>query len=108
MISVDEARARILADLCPTLAEIVALAEAWNRVTAAPVIARLTQPPADVSAMDGYALRATDGTIAATLSVIGAAPASHPLDCSVGLGQTVRLFTSSIEGNLLQHFPPRS
>ena len=64
MISVDEARARILADLRPTPAEIVALAEAWNRVTAAPVIARLTQPPADVSAMDGYALRAADGTLA--------------------------------------------
>ena len=96
MISVDEARARILADLRPTPAEIVALAEAWNRVTAAPVVARLTQPPADVSAMDGYALRAADGTLHATLSVIGAAPAGHPFAGSVGPGQTVRLFTGSI------------
>ena len=47
--------------LRPTPAEVVALAEAWNRVTAAGVAARLTQPPADVSAMDGYALRAADG-----------------------------------------------
>ena len=96
MISVDEARARILADLRPTPAEIVALAEAWNRVTAAPVIARLTQPPADVSAMDGYALRAADGTLDATLRVIGAAPAGHPFDGDVGPGQTVRLFTGSV------------
>ncbi len=96
MISVDEARARILADLRPTPAEIVALAEAWNRVTAAPVVARLTQPPADVSAMDGYALRAADGTLGARLSVVGAAPAGHPFDGSVGPGQTVRLFTGSI------------
>ena len=96
MISVDEARARILAGLRPTPAEIVALAEAWNRVTAAPVIARLTQPPADVSAMDGYALRAADGTLHATLTVIGAAPAGHPFEGSVGPGQTVRLFTGSV------------
>ena len=33
MISVDQARDRILADLKPTPAEIVALANAWNRVT---------------------------------------------------------------------------
>ena len=96
MISVEEARDRILAALRPSPAEIVALAEAWNRVTAAPVLARLTQPPADVSAMDGYALRAADGTLGATLRVIGAAPAGHPFDGSVGPGQAVRLFTGSV------------
>src|SRR5580692_6116124 len=96
MISVDEARRRILAALSPTPAEIVALAEAWNRVAAAPVVARLTQPPADVSAMDGYALRAVDGTLGATLHVIGAAPAGHPFAGSVGPGQAVRLFTGSV------------
>ncbi len=96
MISVDEARDRILAALRPTPAEIVALADAWNRVTAAPVIARLTQPPADVSAMDGYALRASDGPLGATLHVIGSAPAGHPFAGTVGSGQAVRLFTGSV------------
>jgi molybdopterin molybdotransferase len=96
MISVGDARSRILAALAPTPAEIVALAEAWNRVTAAPVVARLTQPPADVSAMDGYALRAADGTLGATLAVIGSAPAGHPFAGEVGPGQTVRLFTGSV------------
>ena len=43
MISVDQARDRILAGLKPTPAEVVALANAWNRVTAEPVRARLTQ-----------------------------------------------------------------
>ena len=61
MISVEQARARILEAMRSTPAEVVALADAWNRVTATAVTARLTQPPADVSAMDGYALRATDG-----------------------------------------------
>jgi molybdopterin molybdotransferase len=96
MISVEQARERILSALQPTAAEIVALANAWGRVTAAPVIARLTQPPADVSAMDGYALRAGDGTHGALLRVIGSAPAGHPFDGSVGPGQAVRLFTGSV------------
>src|SRR3954470_22686407 len=96
MISVEEARERILTDLYPTPGEIVALANAWGRVTAAPVIARLTQPPADVSAMDGYALRAADGTLGASLQVIGSAPAGHPFAGSVGPGQAVRIFTGSV------------
>jgi molybdopterin molybdotransferase len=96
MISVEEARERIVADLSPTAAEIVALANAWGRVTAAPVIARLTQPPADVSAMDGYALRAAGGPLGAVLQVIGSAPAGHPFAGAVGPGQAVRLFTGSV------------
>jgi molybdopterin molybdotransferase len=96
MITVDEARTRILAGLHPMPAEIVALANAWNRVSAEPVIARLTQPPSDVSAMDGYALRAADGGLHAALRVIGAAPAGHPFDGNVGPGQAVRLFTGSV------------
>ena len=96
MISVDEARDRILAALQPTPGEVVALANAWSRVTATPVIARLTQPPSDVSAMDGYALRAADGTLGATLPVIGSAPAGHPFAGTVGPVQAVRIFTGSV------------
>lgn len=96
MISVDEARGRILESLRPTPAEVVGLSEAWNRVTAEDVIARLTQPPSDVSAMDGYALRAADGCLGARLTVIGAAPAGHPFGHGVGAGEAVRLFTGSV------------
>src|SRR5258707_14627970 len=96
MISVEEARGRILDTLKPTPPEVVALAQAWHRVTAEPVVARLTQPPSDVSAMDGYALRAADGGLRASLRVIGAAPAGHPFEGSVGPGETVRLFTGSV------------
>ena len=110
MISIEAARARILDALRPTPAEIVALAEAWNRVTAAPVTARLTQPPADVSAMDGYAVRAADGTLGATLRVVGSAPAGHPFDGSIAPGEAVRLFTGSVvppgaDTILLQELP---
>ena len=61
MISVAEARVRILSPLRATGVEMVGLAQAWDRVLAQDVFARLTQPPEDVSAMDGYAVRAGDG-----------------------------------------------
>jgi molybdopterin molybdotransferase len=96
MLSIEEARARILAALRPTPIEVVALPDAWGRVTAAPIVARLTQPPADVSAMDGYALRAADGTASARLALIGEAPAGHPFAGRVGPGEAVRLFTGSV------------
>jgi len=95
-MTVEEARGRILAGLRPTPAETVALAQAWNRVSATDIAARLTQPPADVSARDGYAVRGADGALGASLRVIGAAPAGHPFGGSVGAGETVRLFTGSV------------
>lgn len=96
MISVAEARDRILAGLRPTPAETVGLAQGWGRVLAADIHARLTQPPHDVSAMDGYAVRAADAVLGARLHVIGSAPAGHPFDGVVGAGETVRLFTGSV------------
>lgn len=93
MISLEEARTRILTTLAPTPAETVALPEAWGRVTARPVAARLTQPPADVSAMDGYAVRAGDAVEGAVLRQAGQAPAGHPYAGSVGPGEAVRIFT---------------
>ncbi|WBV41414.1 gephyrin-like molybdotransferase Glp [Pseudoroseomonas cervicalis] len=96
MLPVGEARARILAALSATGAETVALPEAWNRVLAAPVAARLTQPSAAISAMDGYALRAEDGAEGATLRVIGSAPAGHPFAGAIGPGEAVRIFTGAV------------
>ncbi len=96
MIPVEEARTRILATVAPVPAEIVPLAAAWGRVAAAPVVARLTQPPHDVSAMDGYALRAADGAPGAVLRVVGSAPAGHPWDGVLGAGEALRLFTGSV------------
>lgn len=93
MIALEEARARILGALSPLPAETVTLAEGWNRVLARPVLARLTQPPADVSAMDGYAVRAADAVAGANLRVAGAAPAGHPYAGGVGPGEAVRIFT---------------
>ncbi|HVE22563.1 MAG TPA: gephyrin-like molybdotransferase Glp [Acidocella sp.] len=95
MISVDEARRQILEGLQVTGRETVPLAVSLGRVLAVPVAARLSQPPADVSAMDGYAVRAADAVQGAALSIIGEAPAGHPFGGSIGAGQAVRLFTGS-------------
>ncbi|MBD0271663.1 MAG: molybdopterin molybdenumtransferase MoeA, partial [Acetobacteraceae bacterium] len=96
MIPVEEARGRILQALAPTAAETVPLASAGRRVLARPVHARLTQPPADVSAMDGYAVRAADATEGAVLRVTGSAPAGHPFAGAVGAGEAVRIFTGAV------------
>ena len=96
MISVEEARERILRALAPTPAETVPLAASGGRVLARPVLARLTQPPADVSAMDGYAVRAVDAAAkGAELRLVGSAPAGHPFDGTVGPGEAVRVFTGA-------------
>jgi len=96
MISVDEARSKILETLLPVGEEIVSLSAAYGRVLAKNVVARVTQPPADVSAMDGFALRAVDAVAGARLRLIGEAPAGHPFTGTVGPGEAVRLFTGSV------------
>jgi molybdopterin molybdotransferase len=96
MISVDEARQRLLAPLKPLGAEQVALSEAVGRVLAEDVAARRTQPPWPVSAMDGYAVRAADvERMPAILKVIGAVPAGQAYAGTVGRGEAVRIFTGA-------------
>ena len=94
LLPVDEARARVMAAFSALPAEQVSVADALGRVLAEDVQARVTQPPAAVSAMDGYAVRAADVTAPpATLTVIGEAPAGGACDKTVGAGQAVRIFT---------------
>jgi len=94
MLSVAEALERILAPLNPLPAEQVGVVDALGRVLAEDVAARRTQPPAAVSAMDGYAVRAADvQSVPATLKVIGQAPAGDAFAGTVGAGEAVRIFT---------------
>ncbi len=94
MISVDEARQRVVSPLSAVSTETVSLDLALGRVLAADVISRRTQPPVAVSAMDGYAVRAADvATVPMELQQIGEAPAGGAYEGTVGAGQTVRIFT---------------
>jgi molybdopterin molybdotransferase len=94
LLSVAEALERVLADAAPLPAEEVPLEKAAGRVLAYELKARRTQPPADVSAMDGYAVRAADVASApARLKVIGEVPAGRPFAAKIGPGEAARIFT---------------
>jgi len=96
MISVEEARARILAGVAPLPAEQVGLTEGLGRVLAEPLVARVTQPPLAVSAMDGYAVRAADtGQAPALLRQVGYVPAGARHEGRLEAGTCVRIFTGA-------------
>ncbi|MET0924258.1 MAG: molybdopterin molybdotransferase MoeA, partial [Xanthobacteraceae bacterium] len=97
LLSVADALARVLADAKPLPAEQAALTDAHCRVLADDVAALRTQPPQDLSAMDGYAVRAASVvTVPATLKVIGEVAAGHPFGGSVGGGEAARIFTGGV------------
>src|SRR5437667_11462410 len=94
---VAEALARVLADAEPLAAEATPLTDAHGRVLASDVAALRTQPPADVSAMDGYAVRAADVASApTTLRLVGEVAAGHPFDGSIRAGEAARIFTGGV------------
>lgn len=96
MIPVREARSRIVAALPQMAAETVAVSAASGRVLAQDVAARRTQPPFDVSAMDGWACRQSDlASIPAKLKPVGHAAAGGRHDGTVGAGECVRIFTGA-------------
>lgn len=96
MISFDEALELVAATARPLGTEQVPLEAADGRVLAEPVRARVFSPPADVSAMDGYAVRDADlESLPATLPVIGESFAGRGFDgVPAGTG-CVRIFTGA-------------
>jgi molybdopterin molybdotransferase len=87
----DEAAALIAEAAKPLGTEIVALAEAKGRVLAAPVTALVDAPPADVSAMDGYAVR--DSDLPGRLRVAGESFPGRGYEAPIEAGQCARIFT---------------
>lgn len=99
LLPVAEALARILAAGAarPRDVEIVAVQEAAGRVLAADLAARRTQPPHDISSMDGFALHAADtAPPGKALRIIGESAAGHPFAGKVGPGEAIRIFTGAI------------
>src|SRR3984957_19894119 len=97
LLSVADALALVLADAEPLPADEATLLNACGRVLAADLQALRTQPPADVSAMDGYAVRAADvATAPAHLTVIGEVAAGRPFDREIRPGEAARIFTGGV------------
>src|SRR5581483_38226 len=96
LLSVEDALTRVLAGLSPLEAERVAIEAAHGRVLAEDLAARLTQPPFNASAMDGYAVRSADvASLPATLRVVGVAAAGSGFERRIGKGEAVRIFTGA-------------
>jgi molybdopterin molybdotransferase len=94
LISVAQALEHVLAHAVPLPADEVPLAQADGRVLTYGLKALRTQPPADVSAMDGYAVRSADVANAPVrLKVIGEVPAGRPFTNKIGPGEAARIFT---------------
>ena len=97
LMSVADALAAILDGAAPLPEEMVALDAAYHRVLARDVAAKRTQPPQAMSAMDGYAVRASDAAqVNARLKVIGEVAAGRPFDRALGAGETARIFTGGV------------
>lgn len=95
LLSVDEARARMLAPFSPGLAQSVPLAQATGRVLAEAVTARRDQPPYDASAMDGWAVRQSDLGREEALAIQGESAAGRPFEAALAPGSAVRVFTGA-------------
>lgn len=96
LLPVDAALARLLALADPIAeSEILPLEACAGRILASDLSAKLTQPPFDSSAMDGYAIRTSDASADARLTLIGESAAGHAFEGKVGCGETVRIFTGA-------------
>lgn len=93
MISVEEAQSQLLA-LAPAMPAIeVHVSQAVGRYLADDVIAKRTQPAANLSAMDGYAIRF--GDTPGPWRVIGESAAGRPFTGKVQTKEAVRIFTGA-------------
>jgi molybdopterin molybdotransferase len=95
VISVDEAIERIFAHIPPPATEAVPLGAAHRRVLAAPLMATHSQPPFDASAMDGYAVRASEVVPGRALKLAGTSQAGSRFVGMMESGQCVRIFTGA-------------
>jgi molybdopterin molybdotransferase len=100
LVTIDEARDSILAEVAALPGESVPIERALGRVSAEEVRATNPVPPFDNSAMDGYAMRAADAASATQktpveLPIAGESRAGHPLERPLGGGEAVAISTGA-------------
>lgn len=101
LLSVAEARERLLKHFSPLGSEQVHLAHTAGRVLAAAVLSTLDLPPFPNSSMDGFAVRAADLAAAGpdgpvSLVVVADIPAGQVSDVIVQPGQAARIMTGAV------------
>lgn len=101
MMSLADARQTMLASLAAgsdaraRATETKPLAELVGRILAEDIVSPLDSPPADNSAMDGYALRFADISGSSTYPVVGKSLAGKPFNGTVSTGECVRITTGA-------------
>jgi molybdopterin molybdotransferase len=90
MLTVEQAQARLASLVGPTTLETVPVHAALGRYCAADLIAKRTQPPADLSAMDGFAVAG-----AGPWTIIGESRCGAPFAGSLAEGQATRISTGA-------------
>src|SRR5688500_7031080 len=96
MLTVEEAQAKVMAEIVPGEAESVPLNDAHGRVLREDLVASFDAPEADNSAMDGYAVRAEDiAGPPVTLRVLGDIAAGHLAERAVEAGTALRIMTGA-------------
>ncbi len=101
MLSVEGAQHRILQLVEPLPSESIAVGQALGRVLVEPFVARMDLPPADNSAMDGYAVRwedvagTADGGEPVLLRVAETIPAGGWSERRLLRGEAARIFTGA-------------
>src|SRR5262245_43323929 len=94
LLTLEEAQERILAVARPLPAELVPIASAAGRVAAEDVRAQVDLPPFASSAMDGFAVRATD--LPGTLEIVGESAAGTPYGQPLESGGAVSISTGAV------------
>jgi len=95
-ISVDEARTLITSGLPTISSERVQLDDAFGRTSANDVHSLVTSPPADVSSMDGYAVRVQDVPLPGIeLRLVGASKAGLNVVPTLEPSTCMRIFTGA-------------
>jgi molybdopterin molybdotransferase len=95
MISEEEARCKILESIEPLPERTVSVSGALNCFGGRDLVAELPLPNFDNSAMDGYAVSASDHRSGARLHVIGEQPAGLDRQLRISPGEAVRIFTGA-------------
>jgi molybdopterin molybdotransferase len=95
-VSIAEARELVLAAVKGLGSETIGLGEASGRILAEEVRSGISIPPADNSAMDGYALRGSDAASAPVeLRVVDDLPAGKRSERKIGAGEAARIMTGA-------------
>ncbi|MBB4153470.1 molybdopterin molybdotransferase [Sphingomonas jinjuensis] len=94
LVPVAEAQARLFALVSPVATETLPITAVAGRWAATDLHARRTQPAADLSAMDGYAIRYAD--LPGPWQVIGESAAGAPFAGRVETGEATRIFTGAV------------